>query len=57
MDLQFSQVSNEMANTIVQSLDIDEYEAEYGDIVKNYSAWINEMVRVYVKNKYNLNLS
>ena len=57
MDLQFSQVSNEMANTIVQSLDIDEYEAEYGEIVKNYSDWINEMVRVYVKNKYNLNLS
>ena len=57
MDLQCSQVSNEMANTIVQSLDIDEYEAEYGDIVKNYSDWINEMVRVYVKNKYNLNLS
>jgi hypothetical protein len=57
MDLQFSQVSNEMANTIVLSLDIDEYEAEYGDIVKNYSDWINEMVRVYVKNKYNLNLS
>ena len=57
MDLQFSQVSNEMANTIVQSLDLDEYEAEYGDIVKNYSDWINEMVRVYVKNKYNLNLS
>ena len=57
MDLQFSQVSNEMANTIVQSLDIDEYEAEYADIVKNYSDWINEMVRVYVKNKYNLNLS
>ena len=57
MDLLFSQVSNEMANTIVQSLDIDEYEAEHGDIVKNYSDWINEMVRVYVKNKYNLNLS
>ena len=57
MDLHFSKVSNEMANTIVQSLDIDEYEAEYGDIVKNYSDWINEMVRVYVKNKYNLNLS
>ena len=57
MGLQFSQVSNEMANTIVLSLDIDEYEVEYGDIVKNYSDWINEMVRVYVKNKYNLNLS
>ena len=56
MDLQFSQVSNEMANTIVQSLDIDEYEAEYGDSVKNYSDWINEMVRVYVKDKHNLNL-
>ena len=57
MDLQFSQVSNEMANTIVQSLDIDEYEAEYGDIVKNYSDWINEMVKVYMKDRYNLNLS
>ena len=57
MALEFSQVSIEMANTIAQSLDLDEYEAEYGDIVKNYSDWINEMVRVYVKNKYNLNLS
>ena len=57
MDLQFSQVSNEMANTIVQSLDIDEYEAEYGEIVKNYSDWINQMVKVYLKDKYNLNLS
>ena len=56
MDLQFSQVSNETANTIVQTLDIDEYEAEYGEIVKNYSDWINEMVRVYVKVRYDLNL-
>lgn len=57
MDLQFSQVSNEMANTIAQSLDLDEYEAEYGEIVQNYSDWINEMVKIYVKDKYNLNLS
>ena len=57
MDLQFSKVSNEMANTITQSLDLDEYEAEYGEIVKNYSDWINEMVKVYVKDKYNLNLT
>ena len=35
MDSQFSQVSNEMATTIVQSLDLEEYEAEYGEIVKN----------------------
>ena len=56
MDLEFSQVSNEIANTIVQSLDLDEYKAEYGEIVKNYSDWVNEMVRVYVKDKYNLNL-
>ena len=46
-----------MANTIVQSFDLDEYEAEYGEIVKNYADWINEMVRVYVKDKYNLNLT
>ena len=57
MDLHFSQVSNEMANTIIQSLDLDDYEAEYGKIVKNYADWINEMVRVYVKDKYNLNLT
>jgi len=57
MDLHFSKVSNEMATTIVQSLDLDEYEAEYGEIVKNYADWINEMVRVYVKDKYNLNLT
>ena len=35
MNLQFSQLSNEMATTIVQSLDLDDYEAEYGEIVKN----------------------
>ena len=56
MALEFSQVSNEMAITIVQSLDLDDYEAEYGEIEKNYADWINEMVRVYVKDKYNLNL-
>ena len=57
MDLHFSQVSNEMANTIVQSLDLDEYEAEYGEIVKNYADWINEMVQAYMKDQYNLELS
>ena len=46
MDLHCYQVSNEMANTIVQSLDLDDYEAEYGEIVKNYADWINEMVQV-----------
>ena len=56
MALEFSQVSNEMAITIAQSLDLDDYEAEYGKIVKNYADWINEMVRLYVKDKYNLNL-
>ena len=57
MDLHFSQVSNEMAITIAQSLDLDDFESEYGEIVKNYADWINEMVRVYVKDKYNLNLT
>jgi hypothetical protein len=56
MALEFSQVSNEMAITIAQSLDLDDYESEYGEIVKNYADWINEMVRLYVKDKYNLNL-
>ena len=57
MALEFSQVSNEMAITIAQSLDLDDYEAEYGEIVKNYADWINEMVKVYMKDRYNLNLS
>ena len=56
MALKFSQISNEMAITIAQSLDLDDYEAEYGEIVKNYADWINEMVRLYAKDKYNLNL-
>lgn len=56
MALEFSQISNEMAITIAQSLDLDDYESEYGEIVKNYADWINEMVRLYVKDKYNLNL-
>ena len=56
MALKFSQISNEMAITIAQSLDLDDYESEYGEIVKNYADWINEMVRLYVKVKYNLNL-
>ena len=56
MALEFSQVSNEMAHTIVQSLDLDDYQEEYGQIMKNYADWINEMVRVYVKYKYNINL-
>jgi len=56
MALKFSQISNEMAITIAQSLDLDDSESEYGDIVKNYADWINEMVRLYVKDKYNLNL-
>ena len=57
MALEFSQVSNEMAITIAQSLDLDDYEAEYGEIVKNYADWINEMVKVYMKDRYNLNLT
>ena len=57
MALEFSQLSNEMAITIAQSLDLDDYEAEYGEIVKNYADWINEMVKVYMKDRYNLNLS
>ena len=56
MALKFSQISNEMAITIAQSLDLDDYESDYGEIVKNYADWINEMVRLYVKDKYNLNL-
>lgn len=56
MALEFSQVVNEMTITIVQSLDLDDYEAEYGEIVKIYSDWINEMVRLYMKDRYDLNL-
>ena len=45
MDLQFYQVSNEMANTIAQSLDLDEYEAEYGEIVKTTLIGLTKWLR------------
>ena len=46
MDFHFSQVSNETVNTIIQSIDLDEYESEYGEIIKVYADWVNEMLQV-----------
>ena len=47
--------TNEIATTIVGSLDIDEYEAEYEQIVKIYADWVNELLQVCVKDQSTLN--
>ena len=47
----------EIATTIVESLDIDEYEAEYEKIVKTYADWVDEMLQVCVKDQSTLNRS
>jgi len=49
--------TNEIATTIVGSLDIDEYEAEYEKIVKIYANWVNEMLQVCVTDQSTLNRS
>ena len=47
----------EIATTIVGSLDIDEYEAEYEKIVKVYADWVTEMLQVCVIDRSTLNRS
>ena len=49
------QFTKEIATTIVVSLDIEEYEAEYDEIVKIYADWVNEMLQVCVKDQSTLN--
>ena len=52
----FHETTNEIATTIVVPLDIDEYEAEYEKIVKVYADWVNEMLKVCVKDRAKQNL-
>ena len=52
MDIEFSQLKDEMARTIVQSSNIEEYEADYEETVKNYAEWISEMVGSYAREKH-----
>jgi len=49
--------TNEIATTIVESLEIDEYEAEYEKNVKIYAEWDNEMLQVCVTDQSTLNRS
>ena len=49
--------TNEIVTTIVESLEIDEYEAEYEKIVKIYADWVTEMLQVSVIDHSTLNRS
>ena len=53
----FHEFTNDIATTIVVSLDIDEYESEYDKIVKVYADWVYEMPNVCAKDRAKQNLS
>ena len=53
----FPEFTNEIATTIVVSLHIDEYEAEYEQIIKVYADWVDEMLQVCVKDQSTLDWS
>ena len=50
----FPEFTNEVVTTIVVSLHIDEYEAEYEKIIKVYADWVDEMVQVCVNDQSTL---
>ena len=47
----FPKLTNEIATTNAVSLNIDEYETEYDEIIKVYADWLNEIVQVCVKDR------
>lgn len=42
----FPKLTHEIATTNAVSLNIDEYETEYDEIIKVYADWLNEIVQV-----------
>ena len=50
----FPECINEIATTIVVSLHIDEYEAEYEKIIKVYADWVDEVLQICVKDQSTL---
>ena len=44
--MSFLELSNEIAATIVQTLNIDENDAHYTDTVEMYSEWVSELMTI-----------
>ena len=44
--MSFLEFSNEIAATIVQTLNIDENDADYTDTVDMYAKWVSELMTI-----------
>ena len=44
--MSFLELSNEIAATIVQTLNIDENDAHYTDAVEMYAQWVSELMSI-----------
>ena len=44
--MSFLELSNEIAATIVQTLNIDENDAHYSDTVEMYEEWVSELMAI-----------
>jgi len=44
--MSFLELSNEIAATIVQTLNIDERDAHYTDTVDMYAEWVSELMTI-----------
>jgi len=45
-EMSFLDLSNEIAATIVQTLNIDENDAHYTDTVEMYEEWVSELMAI-----------
>ena len=48
------ELSNEIAATIVQTLNIDERDAHYTDTVDMYAEWVSELMTIYSEADLNM---
>ena len=53
-EMSFLDLSNEIAATIVQTLNIDENDAHYTDTVDMYSEWVSELITIASKADKNM---
>ena len=44
--MSFLELSNEIASTIVQTLNIDENDTHYSDTVDMYAEWVSELMTI-----------
>ena len=44
--MSFLELSNEIAATIVQTLNIDENDAHYADTIDMYEEWVSELMTI-----------